>query len=68
MYNDEDDDGPQVSQSELDHLRAIKIERDHRRWLWKSIKTLSSVVGAVLTLVLAGLDAVMRIVEWLYRK
>lgn len=65
---DEEDEAPHVSQSELDQLRAIKIERDHRRWLWKSVKTFASMAGAILTLVLAGVDAVLRVAEWLYRK
>lgn len=56
---------PQLSPSELQALRADLKEEDHRRWLISWLKTLATWTGAVLSVMWAGIDGVMKLIAWI---
>ena len=63
-----DEDNPQLSQSELQALRAQLKEEDHRRWLMSWLKTLATWTGAGLSVIWAGIDGVTKLIDWLAKK
>lgn len=52
-------------ESDAAWLKAQRLEADRRAWLWARLKSLGGWTVGALTAMWAGIDAVMKFLDWI---